>query len=312
MRSPSTARSRSSCADYVPYQLWGAQLIALFNLDLPTPKLAGLTAGPVMPPVSELAAKPPQAPATPAKETSSPSPSPSKPRNIEQPPPTMQYPDADDPWGSPDLHKGHAHRPAPQTNGSSSVPRDTNGNAGYDSPSETAIAGRTMSSYTTATVASAGGSLRQETNPVASPGAGWGYFDGNNQTPSGFNEPPRSQQIVNPFGGEDGGAGQDPSMNPISPPALRPTVSARSGNPSEENITVTLMPEKEGMFLFQHHNYEVSSPRRGSKVVRRYSDFVWLLDCLHKRYPFRVLPLLPPKRVSGNYPITHLVCITHG
>lgn len=147
---------------------------------------------------------------------------------------------------------------------------------------------------------------------MASPGAGWGYFDGNNQTPSGFNEPPRSQQIVNPFGGEDGGAGQDPSMNPISPPALRPTVSARSGNPSEENITVTLMPEKEGMFLFQHHNYEVSSPRRGSKVVRRYSDFVWLLDCLHKRYPFRVLPLLPPKRVSGNYPITHLVCITHG
>jgi sorting nexin-8 len=67
----------------------------------------------------------------------------------------------------------------------------------------------------------------------------------------------------------------------------------------EENILVTLMPEKEGMFLFQHHNYEVTSSRRGSKVIRRYSDFVWLLDCLHKRYPFRVLPLLPPKRVAG-------------
>lgn len=63
---------------------------------------------------------------------------------------------------------------------------------------------------------------------------------------------------------------------------------------------VTLMPEKEGVFLFQHHNYEVTSARRGSKVVRRYSDFVWLLDCLHKRYPFRVLPLLPPKRVAGE------------
>jgi sorting nexin-8 len=60
------------------------------------------------------------------------------------------------------------------------------------------------------------------------------------------------------------------------------------------------MPEKEGMFMFQHHNYEVSSSRRSSKVVRRYSDFVWLLDCLHKRYPFRVLPLLPPKRVAVN------------
>lgn len=71
----------------------------------------------------------------------------------------------------------------------------------------------------------------------------------------------------------------------------------------EENIVVTLMPEKEGMFMFQHHNYEISSIRRGSKVIRRYSDFVWLLDCLHKRYPFRVLPLLPPKRmgVNGNH-----------
>ena len=36
-------------------------------------------------------------------------------------------------------------------------------------------------------------------------------------------------------------------------------------------------------------------------MVRRYSDFVWLLDCLHKRYPFRILPLLPPKRVAGEY-----------
>jgi len=54
------------------------------------------------------------------------------------------------------------------------------------------------------------------------------------------------------------------------------------------------------MFMFQHHNYEVKSARRGSSVVRRYSDFVWLLDCLHKRYPFRQLPLLPPKRVAGE------------
>ena len=63
---------------------------------------------------------------------------------------------------------------------------------------------------------------------------------------------------------------------------------------------MALMPEKEGIFMFQHHNYEVTSSRRGSKVIRRYSDFVWLLDCLHKRYPFRVLPLLPPKRVAVN------------
>jgi hypothetical protein len=50
-----------------------------------------------------------------------------------------------------------------------------------------------------------------------------------------------------------------------------------TGGSPEENISVALLPEKEGMFMFQHHNYQVSSPRRGSKVVRRYSDFVWLL-----------------------------------
>lgn len=63
---------------------------------------------------------------------------------------------------------------------------------------------------------------------------------------------------------------------------------------------MSLLPEKEGVFMFQHHNYEVASARRGSKVIRRYSDFVWLLDCMHKRYPFRALPLLPPKRVAVN------------
>lgn len=67
-----------------------------------------------------------------------------------------------------------------------------------------------------------------------------------------------------------------------------------------ESVTVALLPEKEGMFMFQHHNYEVKTIRRGSSVVRRYSDFVWLLDCLQKRYPFRRLPLLPPKRVQGT------------
>lgn len=35
-------------------------------------------------------------------------------------------------------------------------------------------------------------------------------------------------------------------------------------------------------------------------VPRRYSDFVWLLEVLHRRYPFRLLPNLPPKRVAVN------------
>lgn len=75
----------------------------------------------------------------------------------------------------------------------------------------------------------------------------------------------------------------------------------------EEIVTVEMLPEKEGLFLFQHRNYEVSSTRRNSKVTRRYSDFVWLLDCLHKRYPFRQLPLLPPKRVASKHPFFYFV-----
>lgn len=70
---------------------------------------------------------------------------------------------------------------------------------------------------------------------------------------------------------------------------------------SSDIVTITLMPDKQGVFLFQHHNYEVKCARKGSSAVRRYSDFIWLLESLHRRYPFRQLPLLPPKRVSGEF-----------
>lgn len=35
-------------------------------------------------------------------------------------------------------------------------------------------------------------------------------------------------------------------------------------------------------------------------MIRRYSDFVWLNDWLHKRYAFRLIAPLPPKRLSLN------------
>jgi sorting nexin-8 len=153
---------------------------------------------------------------------------------------------------------------------------------------------------------------RQASVPAPAPAPGWSYFDG--RSASGFGESPLASgggsgaHIASPFG-------SPPVYNPQHPQA--PAAHARGGggssqNPqmttttttrsaTEEHVVVALMPEKEGMFLFQHHNYEVTSPRRNSKVIRRYSDFVWLLDCLHKRYPFRMLPLLPPKRVAGEW-----------
>lgn len=96
-----------------------------------------------------------------------------------------------------------------------------------------------------------------------------------------------------------------PEDAPSALPAQRPqrsaggTVAIPPG--TGELVTITTLPDKEGVFLFQHHNYEVKTIRRASSVVRRYSDFVWLLDCLQKRYPFRRLPLLPPKRIQGTH-----------
>ncbi|KAK9475451.1 uncharacterized protein V1510DRAFT_409235 [Dipodascopsis tothii] len=81
----------------------------------------------------------------------------------------------------------------------------------------------------------------------------------------------------------------------------------------QDKIKVSIIPEKEGVLIFRHVNYlleggtaqtaDGSAGRGGQRVVRRYSDFVWLLNCLYKRYPFRLLPLLPPKRfaVNGHY-----------
>ncbi|CAI2169784.1 19346_t:CDS:10 [Funneliformis geosporum] len=62
-------------------------------------------------------------------------------------------------------------------------------------------------------------------------------------------------------------------------------------------ISIKFAPEREG-FLFKHVNYIVESQRRESSVVRRYSDFWWLMECLLKRYPFRILPALPPKKIG--------------
>lgn len=66
-----------------------------------------------------------------------------------------------------------------------------------------------------------------------------------------------------------------------------------------EEITVTVAPEREG-FIFKHVNYIVTNEKRSSIVLRRYSDFWWLLEVLQRRYPFRALPNLPPKKLGGS------------
>ncbi|KAI5956021.1 hypothetical protein KGF57_003507 [Candida theae] len=78
----------------------------------------------------------------------------------------------------------------------------------------------------------------------------------------------------------------------------------------ETPVKIRESPEKEGL-LFKHINYTIThnlalgpgaSGLLGGhkKVVRRYSDFAWLLEYLLQKYPFRVIPGLPPKKFTDS------------
>lgn len=206
----------------------------------------------------------------------------------------------EDPWNTPDVHKNHAHA---QQNGADSHVANGQASFHHDPPAPAVLPAVSPAvqppivQYTAPTDIPTSNGGRQSSHSAGAHG-GWGYFDGSTPAGVGFGTSPQNP-ISNPFAPVQ----RTPATD--APPALTHHISSagRTGRNLEENLVVTLMPEKEGIFMFQHHNYEISSLRRGSKVIRRYSDFVWLLDCLHKRYPFRVLPLLPPKRmaVNGNH-----------
>lgn len=128
-------------------------------------------------------------------------------------------------------------------------------------------------------------------NTTTNMSGAWGSYNSSN---GGFADQP---SVGNDFGTPEDAPSSLPSHRPQR--SVSGTVAVPPG--TGELVTIATLPDKEGVFLFQHHNYEVKTIRRGSSVVRRYSDFVWLLDCLHKRYPFRRLPLLPPKRIQGMH-----------
>jgi sorting nexin-8 len=190
-----------------------------------------------------------------------------------------------DPWGSPELHRNHNHESIATDerviNGFGTLRSTTNAWSGRV-VEETSQSEAPQQEHTNG---------RTEAVPPSSSGSGWGGNIGGSTAGDGFGAGPR------PTLGDFGPPGDDPGD---IAPRRRSLGLSRPTNPQvEETVTITLLQEKEGMFMFQHRNYEVKSARRGSTVVRRYSDFVWLLDCLQKRFPFRQLPLLPPKRVSG-------------
>lgn len=179
-----------------------------------------------------------------------------------------------DPWASP------AVKNIPRSTASHTMKPATS-----DDFSASAVNGipRTTSTFTT-------NSAQDSTSNTTDMSNAWGSYNGN----SGGGFP--NQETVSGFA--------DSSVQPSSRPSHQPQNSMAGSvaipKGTGELVTINILPDKEGVFLFSHHNYEVKTIRRGSTVVRRYSDFVWLLDCLHKRYPFRRLPLLPPKRIQGK------------
>lgn len=219
------------------------------------------------------------APATPQPERPEPVPSSTPPRATNMPRKPSFGLEAD-PWGSPDMHRGHNH-----TSNGASPP--TNGVATVAS-----LPQRTTSAFTTSSNQQESASDRAPSRPAPAGETGWGGYTGTS-----------TDSFRNSGLGNGGGFAGGDQPGGSAPPGLGRTTSSapRPVAPGvEETVAITSISEKEGMMFFQHRNYEVTSARRNSKVIRRYSDFVWLLDCLHKRYPFRQLPLLPPKRVASK------------
>ncbi|XP_031567509.1 sorting nexin-8-like [Actinia tenebrosa] len=65
-----------------------------------------------------------------------------------------------------------------------------------------------------------------------------------------------------------------------------------------DSVEVDLLAEKKGILL-KHNEYQISSKRHNMTVHRRYNDFVAFHDVLISRFPYRLVPKLPPKKLMG-------------
>ncbi|KAL6939348.1 hypothetical protein ACO0RG_003185 [Hanseniaspora osmophila] len=123
--------------------------------------------------------------------------------------------------------------------------------------------------------------------------------------------------------GEDNGIEDDEETNEDDFKAWLASIRRLYNPLYYDLISIEELPEREGL-LFKHTNYLVkyssgqpatkksvegarhtdgavgeSGSSRG-KVIRRYSDFVWLQSVLLKKYPFRLIPELPQKMIGSQ------------
>ncbi|KAG0144798.1 hypothetical protein CROQUDRAFT_672131 [Cronartium quercuum f. sp. fusiforme G11] len=102
---------------------------------------------------------------------------------------------------------------------------------------------------------------------------------------------------------------QDPSLSLaldhslIPDSALHPSTQFLPPFDRTQRDTVTVRLSAPEGWIFKYNVYSVEHEKKGTSVPRRFSDFVWLHDCLLKRYPFRLIPGLPPKSIaiSGHH-----------
>ncbi|KAI0322771.1 hypothetical protein OF83DRAFT_1048610 [Amylostereum chailletii] len=118
---------------------------------------------------------------------------------------------------------------------------------------------------------------------------------------SGVRAPPPIFSSDDPWSASRFSAGNDT----VPPSAMNGGTSsvAGSGLPKgwwqrEEKVSVNFGGQQ-GFILNRYMLYDIVT-QRGAPVSRRYSEFVFLWDCLVRRYPFRLLPQLPPKRIGPD------------
>uniref|UniRef100_D8Q1I6 Sorting nexin MVP1 n=1 Tax=Schizophyllum commune (strain H4-8 / FGSC 9210) TaxID=578458 RepID=D8Q1I6_SCHCM len=127
--------------------------------------------------------------------------------------------------------------------------------------------------------------------PIASPAPAYSSFD-----PWG----------PSPFTTGSGFDNTKPTAATSDAPALTNGASSNftgTGLPPEwwrklEKVQVSIVGQQ-GFILNRYTVYQITSSR-GSPVTRRYSEFVYLWEVLTRRYPFRLFPALPPKRIGPD------------
>ncbi|EJD07688.1 uncharacterized protein FOMMEDRAFT_143983 [Fomitiporia mediterranea MF3/22] len=92
--------------------------------------------------------------------------------------------------------------------------------------------------------------------------------------------------------------GANASLTNGAPSSVSGTGLPRDWWRRQERIQVQLIG-MQGFVLNRYMLYAVASDR-GTPVSRRYSEFVFLWDRLVRRYPFRILSQLPPKRIGPD------------